>query len=67
MTRMFRKTGAKNLGQCVSVASHTLSGVRSLSSLDERALREGVFTLGDAQSFSELTSKIPPWGSMLII
>ncbi len=26
---------------------------------------KGVFTLGDAQSFSELTSTIPPQGSML--
>ncbi len=31
----------------------------------QRNLPEGVFTLGDAWSFSGLTSKIPPLGSML--
>ncbi len=31
----------------------------------ERDARQGVFTLGDAQSFFGLTSKIPPLGSML--
>ncbi len=30
-----------------------------------RWTHQGVFTLGDAQSFSGLTSKLPPLGAML--
>ncbi len=48
-----------------SCAASLGKGVAHSPRWRRHALREGVFTLGDARSFSGLTSKIPPLGSML--
>ncbi len=60
-----RKNGSHGLH--LNLLSHCLSMhvLRGGSRIRGRYEQLGVFTLSDAQSFYELTSKIPPLGSML--